>query len=148
MDYGADMPRRFTGPTKFNCVNFGIKARSGPPRFRMRIGWQHPGRRYPIQRSFKRVDSRSGHGYNRVFLDQVPWENLLYYSCQLLDHRSALATTFAERRGATSPGARDTAHAAASIAILMSTLVAWRQAGGGKKALDKALTKAFSVLKE
>jgi AcrR family transcriptional regulator len=67
---------------------------------------------------------------------------------QLLDHRSALATTFAERRGATSPGARDTAHAAASIAILMSTLVAWHQAGGGKKALDKALTKGFSVLKE
>jgi AcrR family transcriptional regulator len=65
---------------------------------------------------------------------------------QLLDHRTALATAFAERRAATSPGARDTACAAASIGVLMTTLVAWNQDGGGKKALDKALTKAFGAL--
>lgn len=65
---------------------------------------------------------------------------------QLLDHRTALGAAFADRRSAQAPSARDTACAAACIGILMSTLVAWHQGGGGKKSLDKALTKAFGSL--
>jgi len=76
-------------------------------------------------------------------------EALLHsFERQLLDHRQSVAAAFAERRGASAPGARDTARAAASIGILMSTLAAWHQSGGGKKALDKALTKAFAVLND
>ena len=65
---------------------------------------------------------------------------------QLLDQRSAVADAFAVRRSAKSTGTRDEANAAAAVAILMTMLLKWQTAGGGRKSLDKLLTKAFSSL--
>lgn len=65
---------------------------------------------------------------------------------QLLDQRESLADAFATRRSATSTGTRDRANAAAGLAVLMTMLLAWNAAGGGRKALDKLLAKAMSAL--
>ena len=73
--------------------------------------------------------------------DLVPaWER------QLLDQRTALAESFSTRRGAKSVATRDHANAAAALAVLMTMLLKWQAAGGGRKALDKLLTKAFGGL--
>jgi len=65
---------------------------------------------------------------------------------QLLDQRSALAESLSTRRGASSIGTRDQANAAAALAVLMTMLLRWHAEGGGRKALDKLLTKSFAAL--
>lgn len=70
----------------------------------------------------------------------VAWER------QLLDQREALAESLAARRGAESAGTRDLANAAAALAVLMTMLLKWDPASGGRKSLDKLLTKAFAAL--
>ena len=65
---------------------------------------------------------------------------------QLLDQRGALAESLSGRRGATSVGTRDQANAAAALAVLMTMLLRWQAEGGGRKALDKLLTKSFAAL--
>ncbi len=70
----------------------------------------------------------------------VAWER------QLLDQREALAEALAVRRAATSVGTRDQANAAAALAVLMTMLLKWQAAGGGRKTLDKLLAKAFTTL--
>ena len=70
----------------------------------------------------------------------IAWER------QVLDLRESLADAFAERRGAKSTGTRDRVNAAAGLAVLMTMLIAWNAGGGGRKALDKLLTKAVTTL--
>jgi AcrR family transcriptional regulator len=70
----------------------------------------------------------------------VAWER------QLLDQRVALAESLARRRGAESTGTRDLANAAAAVAVLMTMLLKWSEEQGGRKSLDKLLTKAFAAL--
>lgn len=65
---------------------------------------------------------------------------------QLLDQRTALAESLSTRRGAASVGTRDQANAAAALAVLMTMLLTWQDKGGGRKALDKLLTKSFAAL--
>jgi AcrR family transcriptional regulator len=65
---------------------------------------------------------------------------------QLLDQREPLAEVFATRRDAKSVAIRDHVVAAAALAVLMTMLLRWQAAGGGRKALDKLLTKAFATL--
>lgn len=65
---------------------------------------------------------------------------------QLLDQRVALAEVFAARRSAKSVGTRDQACAAAALAVLMTMLLKWRESGGGRKSLDRLLTKALAAL--
>ncbi len=65
---------------------------------------------------------------------------------QLLDQREPLAEVFATRRAAKSVGTRDHVAAAAALAVLMTMLLRWQATGGGRKALDKLLTKAFALL--
>lgn len=65
---------------------------------------------------------------------------------QLFDQRSALAESLSTRRGARSVGTRDQANAAAALAVLMTMLLRWQAEAGGRKALDKLLTKSFAAL--
>ena len=65
---------------------------------------------------------------------------------QLLDQRTALAESLSTRRRANSVGTRDHANAAAALAVLMTMLLRWQADGGGRKALDKLLTKSFAAL--
>lgn len=65
---------------------------------------------------------------------------------QLLDQRAALAEVYAARRSAKAVGTRDQATAAASLAVLMTMLLKWQASGGGRKNLDKVLTKSFAAL--
>lgn len=65
---------------------------------------------------------------------------------QLLDQRPAVAEALAQRRGARSVATKDDAVAAAGLAVLMTMLLKWYDQGGGKKSLDKLLTKAFAAL--
>lgn len=64
---------------------------------------------------------------------------------QLLEQREPLAQAFATRRGANSTGTRDRANSAAALAVLMTMLLPWQRAGGGRKSLDKLLTKSFGA---
>ena len=70
----------------------------------------------------------------------VAWER------QLLDQRVALAASLATCRVAKSVRTRDQANAAAALAVLMTMLLSWNADGGGRKSLDKLLTKAFTSL--
>lgn len=65
---------------------------------------------------------------------------------QLLDQRSPVAEALALRRGAKSARTRDHAASAAALAVLMTFLLKWQVEGGGKKQLDKMLTKAYAGL--
>ncbi len=65
---------------------------------------------------------------------------------QMLDHRQPVADALAARRGAKSAGTKDEACAAAGLALVMTLLPRWHAQGGGKKTLDKLLTKGFSSI--
>ena len=64
---------------------------------------------------------------------------------QLLDQRGEVAELFAQRRGKSSPATKDVALAAASTAVLATTLFSWR-ADDSTKPLAKLLTKSLSIL--
>lgn len=78
-----------------------------------------------------------------LFVENEPllqaWER------QLLDQRSAVAAAFASRRNK-SPGAKDATRAAAAVAVLTTTLLRWSRDGGGKKSLDRHLSKGFDAV--
>lgn len=78
-----------------------------------------------------------------LFIENEPllhaWER------QLLDQRSEVAAAFATRRSK-SMGAKDAARAAAAVAVLTTTLLRWSRDGGGKKSLDRLLTKGFDAI--
>lgn len=59
-----------------------------------------------------------------------------------------MAGVLADRRGAASAGSRDRAVSSAALAVLITTLPAWQQQAGGKKALEKALSKGYSAIAE
>ena len=65
---------------------------------------------------------------------------------QLLEQRAHIAAAFASQRGK-SGGAKDEARAAASVAVLTTTLLRWHRDGGGKKTLDRLLEKAFGSVR-
>lgn len=64
---------------------------------------------------------------------------------QFLDHRADIATAFAHHRGK-SGGAKDDTRAAASVAVLTTTLLRWHREGGAKP-LDRLLAKAFDAVR-
>ena len=65
---------------------------------------------------------------------------------QFLDQRTEIADVLAARRGK-SAGAKDTARAAASVALLTTTLLRWHGDGDSKKPLERLLAKSFDAVR-